>query len=100
MAEPTFEALYAALEDKARKLEQGNLPLEESLRLYEEGAKLVDQLRVILEKAELQVKTLQGRIEESELELREVEAGYEALTPSPSPDSAGEGERFGERGHA
>ena len=78
MPEPTFEALYAALEEKARKLEQGNLPLEASLKLYEEGAKLVDQLRVILEKAELQVKTLQGRMDEDEFQLREVEAGYEA----------------------
>ncbi|MCC6267125.1 MAG: exodeoxyribonuclease VII small subunit [Dehalococcoidia bacterium] len=78
MPEPTFEALYAALEEKARKLEQGNLPLEASLKLYEEGAKLVDQLRVILEKAELQVKTLQGRMDEDEFQLREVEAAYEA----------------------
>lgn len=54
-SEPTFESLYAALEEKARRLEQGNLPLEESLRLYDDGAKLVDQLRTILEKAELQV---------------------------------------------
>ena len=78
MPEPTFEALYSALEEKARKLEQGNLPLEASLKLYEEGAKLVDQLRVILEKAELQVRTLQGRMDEDEFQLREVEAGYEA----------------------
>ena len=78
MPEPTFEALYAALEEKARKLEPGNLPLEASLKLYEEGAKLVDQLRVILEKAELQVRTLQGRMDEDEFQLREVEAGYEA----------------------
>ena len=78
MPEPTFEALYAALEEKARKLEQGNLPFEASLKLYEEGAKLVDQLRVILEKAELQVRTLQGRMDEDEFQLREVEAGYGA----------------------
>ena len=63
MPEPTFEILYAAL--------------EESLKLYEEGARLVDQLRAILEKAELQVRTLQGRMDEDEFQLREVEAGYE-----------------------
>ena len=78
MPEPTFEARAAAREEKARKLEQGNLPLEGSLKLYEEGAKRVDQLRVILEKAELQVKTLQGRMDEDEFQLREVEAAYEA----------------------
>lgn len=76
MAEPTFEELYSALEDKARKLEQGNLPLEESLKLYEEGAALVDRLRVILEKAELRVRTVQGRFDEERADLREVEAEY------------------------
>ena len=91
MAEPTFESLYAALEEKARKLEQGNLPLEESLRLYEEGAKLVDQLRVVLEKAELQVKTLRNRMDDDEHQLREVEAGYDPHPPAPSPGAAGEG---------
>ena len=76
MGEPSFEKLYAALEEKARRLEQGNLPLEDSLRLYEEGAALVDALRTILEGAELQVKTLQGRLDEEEAQLREVEAEY------------------------
>ena len=76
MAEKTFEQLYGALEDKARRLEQGNLPLEESLKLYEEGAALVDQLRTILEGAELRVKTLQGRLDDDQNQLREVEADY------------------------
>ena len=78
MPEPSFDALYADLEEKARKLEAGNLPLEESLRLYEEGAGLVDRLREILEKAELQVKTLHSRLEEDQFELRESEEAYEA----------------------
>lgn len=73
----TFEALYGQLEEKARKLEQGNLPLEESLKLYEEGAALVDRLRTILEGAELRVKTLQTHLEQDLQELREVEAGYD-----------------------
>lgn len=78
MAEKTFEQLYAALEEKARRLEQGNLPLEESLKLYEDGAGLADDLRTILESAELQVKTLQARLQTDEAHLREVELGYEA----------------------
>ena len=78
MPEPSFDALYSDLEEKARKLEAGNLPLEESLRLYEEGAGLVDRLREILEKAELQVKTLHSRLEEDQFELRESEEAYEA----------------------
>jgi exodeoxyribonuclease VII small subunit len=76
VGERSFEELFGSLEEKARRLEQGNLPLEESLKLYEEGAGLVDQLRTILGAAELQVKTLQGRLDEDQAELREVEAEY------------------------
>jgi len=77
MAEQTFEELYAALEEKARRLEQGNLGLEESLKLYADGASIVEALRVILEAAELQVKTLQGRLEADVSGLREVEGEYQ-----------------------
>ncbi|MEX0784615.1 MAG: exodeoxyribonuclease VII small subunit [Dehalococcoidia bacterium] len=76
-ADETFEVLYGQLEEKARKLEQGNLPLEESLKLYEEGAALVDRLRTILEGAELRVKTLQTHLEQDLQELREVESEYD-----------------------
>jgi exodeoxyribonuclease VII small subunit len=76
VAEQSFEELYAALEEKARKLEQGNLPLEESLKLYEEGVGLVDRLKEILEGAELRVRTLQVRLEDDQAQLREVEAEY------------------------
>jgi exodeoxyribonuclease VII small subunit len=75
----TFEQLFGALEEKARKLEQGNLPLEESLKLYEEGVALVDRLREMLEGAELRVRTLQSRAEAERAELREVEAGYDGF---------------------
>lgn len=78
MAEQTFEELYTALEEKARKLEQGNLALEESLALYEEGVALADRLREILEQAELRVRTLQQRAEDDQAQLREVEAEYDA----------------------
>ena len=76
-AEKTFEELYADLEEKARRLEQGNLPLEESLKLYEEGAALVDRLRVVLEGAELRVRTLHARMADERAELRDVAAVYD-----------------------
>lgn len=85
MAEKTFEQLYAALEEKARKLEQGNLPLEASLKLYEEGAAIADDLRKILEGAELKVKTLHVRLEDDRAQIREVEADYDE---EPDGDSA------------
>ena len=76
MAEESFEALFAALEEKSRRLEQGNLGLEESLRLYEEGAGLVEKLRTILASAELRIRTVQARVAEDRAELREVEVEY------------------------
>lgn len=78
MADETFESLYTALEEKARKLEQGNLPLEESLRLYEEGAALADRLREIIEGAELRVRTVQQRLRDDEAQLGEGDFEYDA----------------------
>jgi exodeoxyribonuclease VII small subunit len=81
----TFEALYGELEDTTRKLEQGNLPLEESLKLYEKGAGLVEELRKILDEAELHVKTLQvrlqppGRVAESRAEYDAIEPGEDGF---------------------
>ena len=72
--EETFESLYAQLEEKARKLEQGNLPLEESLALYEDGAAIVERLRTVLEAAELRIRNVQGRTEQDDQFLREVAA--------------------------
>ena len=60
MAEPSFEELVAQLEERAKKLEAGNIPLEESIGIYEEGAALVDKLRALLDSAELRVQRLQG----------------------------------------
>jgi len=72
----SFEALYAALEEKARRLEEGHLSLEESIRLYEEGADLVARLRDVLGAAELRIRTVQARLQRDEADLREVEAEY------------------------
>jgi len=76
--ERSFEELYADLEDRARRLEEGNLPLEESLKLYEEAATIADRLRVVLEGAELRVRTIQRRFERDESTLQELEAAYDA----------------------
>lgn len=81
MSEPenrTFEELYRELEETAKQLERGNLPLEEALRLYERGTELVDRLREILRSAELRVQQLHARLASDETELREVESEYQA----------------------
>lgn len=66
-AEPvaeTFESLFAALEEHARRLEQGNLGLEDSLRIAEEAAETSARLRAILDAAESRVTNLRARFED------------------------------------
>ena len=82
MAEPSFEDLYKQLEEKAVRLDDGKLPLEESIKLYEEGVGLVDRLREMLTSAELRVRTLERRLADDEFELREMDDGSEGTYDS------------------
>lgn len=52
----TFEESIARLEQIVRGLEQGNVPLEESLKLFQEGTELVRSCGQLLDEAELQIK--------------------------------------------
>ena len=52
----TFEESMSRLEQIVRGLEQGNVPLEESLKLFQEGTELVRSCGKLLDDAELQVK--------------------------------------------
>ena len=52
----TFEESMGRLEQIVRSLEQGNVPLEESLKLFKEGPELVQSCGKLLDKAELQIK--------------------------------------------
>jgi len=82
VAEPSFEDLYKQLEEKAVRLDDGKLPLEESIKLYEEGVGLVDRLREMLTSAELRVRTLERRLADDEFELREMDDGSEGTYDS------------------
>ncbi len=42
MKELTYEQAYKRLEEIVEKLENGSVPLEESMRLFEEGTKLAN----------------------------------------------------------
>ena len=48
----------ARLEEIVRQMEQGNVPLEESLKLFQEGTELVQQCTQMLDHAELEVVKL------------------------------------------
>jgi exodeoxyribonuclease VII small subunit len=57
-AEPRFEEALAELEGVVRRLEQGELPLEDSLAAFERGMALVKQLSTRLETIERRVEVL------------------------------------------
>ena len=56
--EKTFESSLAELEDIVAKLENGDMPLEESLALFEQGIKLSRDCRDRLTNAERRIEIL------------------------------------------
>jgi len=54
----TFEQLYARLEERVAKLEQGGLSLEDAIAVYEEGMTLARQCQERLDEAELKITKL------------------------------------------
>jgi exodeoxyribonuclease VII small subunit len=53
---PSFEKALERLEEIVGFLDDGNMPLEESLALFKEGTKLAKLCRSLLAEAEVQVK--------------------------------------------
>lgn len=54
----TFEIALKDLEDRVRKLDSGELPLEEALRLFEQGVGLVRECQELLDSAERRIVEL------------------------------------------
>ena len=52
----SFEESMGRLEQIVRSLEQGNVPLEESLKLFQEGTQLVRSCSQLLDNAQLQIQ--------------------------------------------
>lgn len=71
-----FEKLFKELEDIVKKMESGNLPLQESLELFEKGMKiskiLKSELDSIEHKVEILLKDENGNIKKEEFD-REIE---------------------------
>lgn len=65
ISELSFEAAYAELEQIISRLDDGSLPLEESVTLYERGRKLAEYCQSLLDKAELRVNQItdDGRLD-------------------------------------
>jgi exodeoxyribonuclease VII small subunit len=56
--EPVFEEALRRLETIVRGLEEGDLPLEESLRLFEEGVRLTRLCAARLDEAQRKIDVL------------------------------------------
>ena len=54
----TFEENLKRLEEIVQQMEQGNVPLQQSLELFEEGSKLAKACASMLDEAELKVVRL------------------------------------------
>ena len=98
MAELSFEKALAELEDIVSKLEEGGLPLNESLSLFEKGVKRAKFLREELEKAEKKTEILlkdeSGEVKAEPFELTGEEESDEGPIDSEEDknESPGDGE--------
>ena len=54
----TFEENMHRLEQIVRTMEQGEIPLEESLKLFNEGTALVQSCGKLLDEAQMQIKMI------------------------------------------
>jgi exodeoxyribonuclease VII small subunit len=67
ISELSFEESIKELTNIVGKIEQGQIPLQDSLEQYEKGMALIKQCRTILEKAEKRIE----KISEEELQSEE-----------------------------
>lgn len=67
----TFEVSLAELEKIVRRLEEGDLPLDESLELFEKGVRLSRECRERLNQAERRIEILL-RDEDGNATLQEI----------------------------
>jgi len=54
----SFESMMERLQSLVDRLEEGNLPLEDSIRAYEEGMALVRSCTAVLNQAEARIQKL------------------------------------------
>jgi exodeoxyribonuclease VII small subunit len=75
IAEMSFEQALRALEDVVRRLEGGEVPLEESITLYERG----EQLR----------RHCQARLDSAQARIEKIVAGPDGSAIATAPFDAG-----------
>lgn len=58
---PTFEENLTHLETLVKELEEGDLPLEESIKTFEKGVKLVRECQTQLDNAKLRIENINAK---------------------------------------
>ena len=69
MAKEKFEDALEKLEDIVRKMEAGDIPLNEALKSFEEGIKLIRFCSAKLEETERRVEMLLGKEDSLQVKL-------------------------------
>jgi exodeoxyribonuclease VII small subunit len=77
--EETFEVMLQQLEETVRKLEQGNLGLQDSLEAYQLGIDRLKRCHKILADAELKIEMLSGLDEAGETVTRPLDVADMSL---------------------
>jgi exodeoxyribonuclease VII small subunit len=82
-----FEAAIAELESIVKKLEEGDLPLEQSLQLYERGVHLSRYCHARLEETERRIEILneRGELKPAPASLGSDDAASPAAVTRPEP---------------
>jgi len=82
-----FEAAIAELESIVKKLEEGDLPLEQSLQLYERGVHLSRYCHARLEETERRIEILneRGELKPAPASLGSDDASSPAGVARPEP---------------
>ena len=83
MPTPSFESSLQRLEQIVKKLEAGDLALDEALKLFEEGINLSQQCQKQLEEAENKVEILLKKADGKVVARRFALEGDEAETEGP-----------------
>ena len=66
IGELSFEEAIAGLTDIVGRIEQGQIPLQDSLQQYEKGMALIKHCRTILQKAEKRIEKITEEQREDE----------------------------------
>ena len=67
----TFEKAIEELEDIIKSLEQGDVPLNNTIELYERGAKLKDFCEKKLKDAEIKIKKINENTKTKEISIED-----------------------------